>query len=134
MSFEEHEQFRRAVLEQREIDEIRRLGLPVLRPGMSHNAAAVELRRAVRRMEVRQRILKAWTEERQATRQGADERDPAEGAARALLAALDSGGEQKQRAEAFLKTAHPRIKEKMHELAGVNSQWKQPRSNGRNGF
>ena len=134
MSFEDHEQFRRAVLKQHDIDEIRRLGLPVLRHGMSHNAVAVELRRAVRRMEVRQRILKAWDEERQATRQDADDRDPAEGAARALIAALESGGDQKQRAEAFLKTAHPRIKEKMHELAGVNSQWKQPRSNGRNGF
>ena len=99
MSFEDHEQFRRAVLKQRDIDEIRRLGLPVLRPGMSHNAAAVELRRAVRRMEVRQRILQAWDEERHATRQSADEGDPAEGAARALIAALESGGEQKQRAE-----------------------------------
>ena len=134
MSFEDHEQFRRAVLKQREIDEIRRRGLPVLRAGMSHNAVAVELRRAVRRMEVRERVLKAWEEERQAARQDVDDRDPAEGAARALLAALESGGDQKQRAEAFLKTAHPRIKEKMHELAGVNSQWKQPRSNGRNGF
>ena len=134
MSFEEHQQFARAVLKQREINEIRRLGLPVLRPGMSHNAAAVELRRAVRRMEVRQRVLKAWEEEQQTTRQGADERDPAEGAARALLAALESGGDQKQRAEAFLKSAHPRIKEKMHELAGVNSQWKERRSNKPNGF
>ena len=113
MSFEDHQQFARAVLKERDIDEIRRLGLPVLRPGMSHNAVAVELRRAVRRMEVRQRILKAWDEERQATRQGADERDPT---------------------EEFLKTAHPRIKEKMHELAGVNSPWKERRSNKTNGF
>ena len=134
MSFEDHEQFRRAVLKQRDIDELRRLGLPVLRPGMSHNAVAVELRRAVRRMEVRERILKAWEEEQQATRQDMDEGDPAEGAARALLAALESGGEQKQRAEQFLKTAHPRIKEKMHEIAGVNSQWKERRSNKPNGF
>ena len=134
MSYEEHQQFAREVLKEREMDAIRRLGLPVLRAGMSHNAVAVELRRAVRRMEVRQRILQAWDEERQALRQGMDDRDPAEGAARALLAAIESGGDQKQRAEAFLKTAHPRIKEKMHELAGVNSPWKERRSNKPNGF
>ena len=60
MSSEEHEQFRRAILKQRAIDETRRLGLPILRTGMSHNAVAVELRRAVRRLEVRERTLKAW--------------------------------------------------------------------------
>ena len=115
MSFEDHEQFRRAVLKQRAIDEIRRLGLPVLRAGMSHNAVAVELRRAVRRMEVRESILKAEQGERQrpATPPAQPHNDATERTARALLNALDSGGSQQRHAEAFLKTAPAPIQEKI---------------------
>ena len=123
-------------MKQRAIDETRRLGLPVLRAGMSHNAVAVELRRAVRRMEVRDSILKAWQDERQgtATPPAQPHQDAAERAARTLLNALDSGGSQQRHAEAFLKTAPAPIKEKILELAGTSSPWKQPRSNGRNDF
>lgn len=136
MSSEEHDQFRRAILKQRDIDEIRRLGLPYLRAGMSHNAAAVELRRAVRRMEVRERTLKAWEEERHAMQPPQPPTiDTIEKAARAVLFALDQGGEQRQRAERFLKTkAHPHIKQKVLELAGATSEFKTRRSRKPNGF
>ena len=132
MSFEDYEQFRHAILKQREIEAIRREGLPHLRPGMSHRAAAVELRRAVRRRQVKERVLKAQEEERRAARYSAD--DTTEATVRALLAALEGGGEGKRRAEEFLKSAPPRIKEKLLELAGVTSQWKERRSNKPNGF
>lgn len=130
------EQFRKATLKQRDIDEIKRLGLPYLRAGMSHNAAAVELRRAVKRMEVRQNILKAWDEEKRARQQSQPPTiDTAEKAARAVLHALDQGGDQRERAERFLKTtAHPHIKQKVLELAGAGSEWKERRSNKTNGF
>ncbi len=133
MSADEHEQFRKAVLKQREIDAIKDAGLPYLRAGMSHNAVAVELRRARNRAQVRERMLKASEEEKRALQHQQPD-DPAERAARAVLAALDSGEEQKRRAEAFLKTAHPRIKAKVQELVGVTSEFKQRRSNKPNGY
>lgn len=133
MSNAEHEKFRQEVLEQREIEAIECLGLPFLKAGMSDRAVSVQLKRAARRAEVRERLLKAWEEEKRAAQQP-EPTDPAEGAARALLAALDSGGEQKQRAEQFLKTAHPRIRERLHELAEVDSKFKRRRSNKPNGF
>ena len=131
MSIEEHEKYARQVLKQREIDEIKRLGLPYLKAGMSHRAVQVQLKRAQRSAEVRQRILKADAE---AAAQRPEPTDPAERAARAIFAALDSGGDQKRRAEEFLKTAHPKIKEKMLEIAGASSEFKQRRSNKPNGF
>ena len=130
---EDPEPMHREILEQREKDEIKRLGLPFLVPGMSHNAVAVELRRWRRRTEVRERILKAWEEEKRAMQQEPPPTiDTVEKAARAVL---DQGGEQRERAERFLKTkAHPLLKEKVLELAGANSEWKERRSNKPNGF
>lgn len=98
MSNEEHEQFRRAILKQRNKADIKRLGLP----GMSHRAVAVELRRAVRRMEVRDRILKLWEEQRRAAQQPEEGTDRARQIARKVLDALKSGGEMKARAQHYL--------------------------------
>ena len=131
MNSEEAEQKRLAILKQREKSATKRQNLPYLVPGMSPRARALEISRAANREKVRQRILKAWEDERRAWQ---PDIDPAEGAAHALLGALDSGGDQKQRAAQFLKTAHPRIKEKLLELAGANSEWKERRSNKPNGF
>ena len=127
---------RREILKQRKKDEIKRLGLPLLVPGMSHNAVAVELRRWRRRTDVRERILKAWEEEKRTMQQEPlPTIDTVEKCARAVLLALDQGGEQRERAEQFLKTkAHPLIKEKVLELAGAGSEWKERRSRKPNGF
>lgn len=129
----EHEKFAREVLKQREIDEIKRLGLPYLKAGMSHRAVQVQLKRAQRSAEVRERILKAWDQEKR-SRPQPELYDPAEKVARAVLAALDSGGDQKRRAEEFLKNAHPAIKQKMFEISGAASEFKNRRSKKTNGF
>lgn len=123
--------FNAQILAERAAREWQLTGLPHLVPGMSHRAAQVEIRRARRRAEVRESIARADAEERA---QQQPPIDPAEGAARALLAALDSGGEQQQRAERFLQTAHPKIKEKILELAGAGSAFKTRRSNKPNGY
>ena len=112
---------RRAILKQREKAEIKRLGLPYLEPGMSHNAVAVQLKRATRSMEVRQRILNAWEEEKRALQQ----------APPSTIDTVDKAA----RAERFLKTkAHPLVKQKVLELAGATSEFKARRSRKPNGF
>ena len=135
-SREDDEQKRRALWQQREKEAIQSLGLPYLVPGMSHNAVAVQLKRARRQMEVRDRLLKAWEEEKRALQQAPPPGiHTVEDAARAILNALDQGGEQKERAERFLKTkAHPLVKEKVLELVGAASQWKERRSRKTNGY
>ena len=121
----------REILKQREKAAIKRQNLPYLMPGMSPRARALEIRRAANRERVRQTILKAWEEEK---RQRPEPTDPAEGAAWALLCAMNNGDQQRRGAEEFLKTADLRIKEKMLDLAGVTSEWKQRRSRKPNGF
>ena len=98
---------------------------------MSHNAVAVLLRRWGRTMEVGDRAERAKQQEADSYKPPAD---PIEKTARALLDAYSRGGEWQRQADEFLKTAHPSIKAKMYEIAGVTSPAKQRRSRKTNGY